>query len=224
VPREGFARVLAFRDVLTEIAERERLTAFAIQCFDSVVRQFGSMVCYAMGQLADRGYPGACETDIAGAVSLRLLASAAGDTSPFFADLTIRHPDNDQAVLLWHCGPFPSSLRCADADAKIGPHFIMPGGFCGSCHWPIRQGPITVARFDRGADGYQLAVGEGRGVDGPKTVGTYVWMEVSDWPAWERRFAQGPYIHHVAGIHGHYASVLEEAARFLPGLHTERLP
>ena len=49
-------------------------------------------------------------------------------------------------------------------------------------------------------------------------------MEVNDWPAWERRFVEGPYVHHVSVVHGHVADVLAEAVRFIDGLGFERLP
>ena len=52
-----------------------------------------------------------CIRDSHGAVSAALLyAVSRGEGVPFLADLTIRHPQNDNAELLWHCGPFPKSL------------------------------------------------------------------------------------------------------------------
>ena len=65
-------------------------------------------------------------------------------------------------------------------------------------------------------DDYKLAFGEGRGVAGPHSVGTYLWLEVNDWLQWERKFIRGPYIHHVAGIHGQLSPILQEACRYLP--------
>jgi hypothetical protein len=63
--------------------------------------------------------------------------------------------------------------------------------------------------------------GEGHTTDGPATRGTYVWMEVGDWPMWEDRLVQGPYIHHVSGTYGHHAAALYEACRYLPGVQAD---
>ena len=52
-------------------------------------------------------------------------------------------------------------------------------------------------------------------MDGPVTGGNYIWVEVSDWPKWERKLMYGPYIHHACGIHGKYAKVLQEACRYI---------
>ena len=61
--------------------------------------------------------------------------------------------------------------------------------------------------------GYRLGYGEGHTVDGPYTQEFYTWMEVDDWPTWERQLAYGPYIHHCSCSYGHCADVLEEARR-----------
>ncbi len=112
--------------------------------------------------------------------------------APFFADLTVRHPTNDNAELLWHCGNFET-----------------------------RGGDVTIARFDGIGGEYSLLVGHGRGTEGPFTLGTYLWVEVPDLPPWEERIVQGPYIHHVAAIHGRFAPALLEATRYIPGLRPD---
>ena len=43
-------------------------------------------------------------------------------------------------------------------------------------------------------------------------------MKVKNWPLWEHRLVEGPYIHHVSGVYGHYGDILLEACRYIPGL------
>ena len=90
-------------------------------------------------------------------------------------------------------------------------------------HFRLKDGPITVARFDGDGRGYHLAVGEGRSIEGPKTQNNYVWMEVDNWPRWERTVMEGPFIHHCAMVYGHVGDALVEACRYLPGLTPVRL-
>ena len=53
--------------------------------------------------IADAGYPVAPESDLYGAVSSVLIEAASpGDEPSFLPEPTIRHPTNDNAVLLWH--------------------------------------------------------------------------------------------------------------------------
>ena len=51
--------------------------------------------------------------------------------------------------------------------------------------------------FDDMDGKYYLFGGEGKGVDGPETNGTYVWFETNNWKMWEEKLMFGPYIHHV---------------------------
>ena len=213
--------VLALRDVMLKRADDLGLTAFAVESFMSICEELGAMVEFAMAEVTERGLPAACETDIHGAISSVLLQRASPDSeATFLADLTIRHPERDDSVLLWHCG-FPLGLRHEAASASVGTHWILPGIPSGSCHWRMKDGPITVARFDGDRGEYRLAAGEGSTCDGPETQNVYCWLAVKDWPRWERTFIEGPYIHHVACAYGHNASVLGEACRYIDGLTFE---
>ena len=63
-----------------------------------------------------------------------------------------------------------------------------------------------------------------KAIDGPYTLNNYAWVEVADWPAWERMLMEGPFIHHAGMAYGRYAGALAEACRFIPGLEPVRLP
>jgi L-fucose isomerase-like protein len=226
---EGFddlsslVNVLALRDEMLRIAEEQGLSGFAVQSFTSMCDQLGAMVEFAMAEVTEAGYPAACETDVHGAISCILLQRASLDTEPtFLADFTIRHPQDDNAVLLWHCSA-PLALRKAGAPASLGPHWILPGIPPGSCHWQLRDGDVTVARFDGDGGEYRLAAGEGHTTDGPHTQNVYAWLQVDHWPRWERQLIAGPYIHHVGAAYGRYASALTEACKYMPGLTAEPL-
>ena len=135
-----------------------------------------------------------------------LRACTLGEQAEFLADLTIRHPENDNAELLWHCGPFPYSLKAENSQAKI---------VGGQGQFELKQGELTVCRFDEVNGEYCLFAGEARTTTGPATTGTYVWMETDNWKKWEEKLMFGPYIHHLGGIYGKMFSVLKEAARYL---------
>ena len=209
----AIARMAALKLAILEWVEREARDAVALQCWTAIQDAFGLFPCFVHGLVTDEGVPVACETDVHGALCARMVQEAVGGaTRPFFADLTIRHPDDENGELLWHCGPFPASLAVEDAPCRISPHH---GGPPAVGEWQIRGGPITVARFDGDHGDYQLLIGHAEGTTGPYTFGTYVWIKVGDWPLWEERLIRGPYVHHVVGVHGHIAPVLYEACRFL---------
>lgn len=212
----------AFRDVGIELAEKYELDGFSLQSFSSLAQELGALLSFGCSLLGDDCCPVAPESDLLGAVSSILLEAArAGDSPSFLPDLTILHPRNPNAVLLWHADA-PLSLRAEDAYVKIDLPWILKGQPTGHVHFKLKDGPLTICRFAGSSGEYFLGCGEGRSVDGPYTQEFYTWCEVDDWTAWEKQLVAGPYIHHCSCVHEHCADVFAEAARFIPGLIVER--
>jgi len=211
--------IVGLKTLINQYCEEKQCTAVAIQCWTSLQSVLGIMPCVANGILTEEGIPVVCETDLHGAISAIMLQEANRRASAiFFADLTIRHPENDNAELLWHCGNFAPSLIKEGEMATIEHNFIMPEHCPGIGNFEIRGGDMTICRFDGDHGKYSLLIGEGRGVDGPKNLGTWVWFEVKDWPKWEEKIVTGPYVHHCAGVHGKVAPILHEACKYIPGI------
>jgi L-fucose isomerase-like protein len=168
--------------------------------------------CTIQGELSDRGFPTACETDVWGAISMLICTAASlGRDTEFLADWTFRHPSKDNAELIWHGGPFAYSLA---AKAKK-PSFQKNFKGLYEAWWELKQGEITMVRMDELHGEYYMFIGEGKTTTGPETTGTWIWLEVNNWKNWEETLIFGPFIHHVAGVYGQYAEAIAEAARYL---------
>lgn len=227
---EGFksedqlVNMIAMRDVMLQRARDNQLNAIAIQTLVSLCNELNCTACYPSALVTDADIPVVCETDILGAVSSVMLYAASWGQDPImFADLTVRHPENDNGILIWHSS-FPESLKEPDTRSMIGDHWIVRGVAPGSCNWRTKKGPLTIFRFDGDGGEYKAITGQGKAIDGPKTNDTYVWAEVNNWPEWERKFIYGPYMHHVACCYGHYQAVMREACKYIPGIEHEDLP
>jgi len=208
---EATQKLAAFKLALQEWAEANQCSALVIQCWSALQKMYGISTCFVNAELTEEGIPVACETDVHGAITSILVEAAANTGQPsFFADLTIRHPDNSNGELLWHCGPFSHCLKDEQAQTSVDPQ--------GRAGWPIQGGPVTLVRFDGDHGEYSLFWGRAQGIDGPETFGTYLWVEVNDWPRWERELIYGPYVHHVVGIHGDISAELREFCRYVPGI------
>jgi L-fucose isomerase-like protein len=225
---EGFdddlplVNVLAVRDQILALAGEHGLDGVTHKSFMSLVNAMNAYPTYAACEVTEQ-YPLEGESDIHGIISEILLQRVNFNISPsYLAEFTIRHPDNDNGVLLWHFGA-PLSLCHPDEKVSIAHHWILPSSLSGMPHFQLKDGPITVARFDGERGEYQLAVGQGHSIEGPKTLNNYVWMEVDDWPHWERTLIEGPFIHHVSMIYGHYGHVLLEACKYIPALQAIKL-
>lgn len=193
---------------LMKIAQQYKCTALACDCWHTIRDAFGVGVCFILGDLNDRGLPSACELDIHAAIASLMAVGATGNlAASFVADLTIRHPEDDNCELLWHCGPFAKQLKAPGAQG-----YIAKGG---QGFYPLKTGPVTVLRFDGLRGKYNCFVGVGESVEGPATNGNYVWLKVDDWVKWEKKFVYGPYIHHVVGVFGDYSQEMLDACRYL---------
>jgi L-fucose isomerase-like protein len=214
---EKLMHILAVRDRMLKLVADEKLDGLAMQDFDSLVDEFGAY-CFLANSMVSDTVPVSCESDIHGAVSTIMLHRAGYGSQPvFLADVTVRHPDDDNGVLLWHAGA-PLSMCKPGSKVAIGHHWILPSPVSGMPHFPLCNGSITVVRFDGDGGEYAVATGEGESMDGPDTLNNYVWMKVDNWPRWERILIEGPFIHHTAMAYGNYRKVFEEACKYIPGL------
>ena len=212
IPEKDVENVATLKVAMKTLAEKYRCQAIAIQCWNSLQDELGIMPCAANALLNDEGIPVVCETDIHGAITA-LMVEAAGmsETRSFFADWTIRHPDIENGELLQHCGPWPLSL------AKEKPILGYPLVFDypGSVTAEAKHGDISLFRFDGDNGEYFMLMGTAKGVSGPESVGTYLWIEVENIKRLEEKIVTGPYIHHCVGIHKNVVPILYEACKYI---------
>lgn len=208
----GLENVAALKLAMKSLAQKYGCNAIAIQCWNALQDEIAIMPCAANSLLNEEGLPVVCETDIHGAITA-VMAEAAGmdEARTFFADWTVRHPDNENGELLQHCGPWPISV------AKEKPTICVPVAFPqnGAVSAEAKHDDMTLCRFDGDEGEYSLLLGHAKGVDGPYTKGTYVWVEVADWKRLENKIVCGPYIHHCVGIHKDVVPVLYEACKYI---------
>lgn len=212
IKEEELENVAALKVAMRTLADRYGCNAAAIQCWNALQGEIGIMPCAANSLLNEEGLPVVCETDIHGAVTAVLCEAAGMDEArTFFADWTVRHPDRENGELLQHCGPWPRS--CASGKPVIG--YPLAFDHPGAVEAEAKHGEMTLCRFDGDNGEYSLLLGNARGVDGPYTKGTYVWVEVENLKRLEAKLVEGPYIHHCVGIHKDVVPVLYEACKYI---------
>lgn len=204
--------VACLKAAMKALAGKYGCNAIAIQCWNALQSEIKIMPCAANSLLIEEGIPVVCETDIHGAVS-QLIAEAAAmnERRVMFSDWTVRHPDNENGELLQHCGPWPVST------AREKPTICVPVAFPqnGAVSAEAKHGPMSLVRFDGDDGAYSILLGHAKGIDGPWTRGTYVWVEVANLKRLEAKVVEGPYIHHVAAIHGDVVPVIYEACKYI---------
>jgi L-fucose isomerase-like protein len=208
-------KVYAFVLLYEEIGKEYDVQAVSAECWTAMQLAVGAMPCTAYSVLADLGHIISCESDLHGAITMMLLSCASlGEKIPFFGEFTVRHPENKNAELLFHCGPFAYSLKDPASRAK---NVNMRQWF------RVKDGTYTIARMDQDNGLYSLLSGVCKTVKGPYTFGTHLWAEFDDLSKWERKLVEGPYIHHMAEIEGDYTNELKEFCKYIPSLKPDRV-
>ena len=209
-------RNACYLQLYRDIAKKLDCRVIASECHTSMMQANQAMPCPAMSLLADEGIVVSCETDVLGAISMGLLAAAAGPGGvPMFGEFTMRHPDDDNTELLWHCGAQPHCLADEGCRPKIlantrNEFMLKP------------KGNVTICRLDCLDGKYRLLAGTCQAVEGQYTYGSGFWAKFDNLPRWERMIIEGPYIHHMAEIQGDYLAELVEFCRYFPGIQLDR--
>ena len=197
--------------------EEFRLDVISAECWTATPIMFDGLApCAVYGLLNDLGYMISCESDIHAAMTMALLKSATlGKGKPLFGEFTVRHPENKNAELLWHCGPFPLSQKAPESSARLVNQRVWLKG---------KDGEYTVARIDREEGGkYMILPMTCKTTEGPETHGTYIWGEFDDLGAVEARLMEGPYIHHFIEMEGDYTKEIAEFCKYFPNLKVDKI-
>ncbi len=207
---ESYVEKMAAMTVMYKnLFEEYNLDIMAAECWTATPIMFDGLApCAVFGVLNDLGYMIACESDIHAAMTMAVLKSATlGAGKPLFGEFTVRHPEDKNVELLWHCGQFPLSQKASDCEAKL----------INQREWfRAKDGVYTAARIDQDGGNYQMLPLLCKTADGPATNGTYIWAEFEDLPTVEQKLLQGPYIHHFIEIEGDYREELRDFCRFVP--------
>ncbi len=190
-----------------------RLDIISAECWTATPIMFDGLApCSVYSLLNDLGFLISCESDMHAALTMVLLKSATlGEGKPLFGEFTVRHPENKNAELLWHCGPFPIS-QCAEG---CKPRLVNQRTWMRA-----KDGQYTVARMDRDENGkYVILPLVCKTTEGPQTHGTYIWGEFENLQAVEDKLIDGPYIHHFVEIMGDYTKEIKEFCKYFPNLN-----
>jgi L-fucose isomerase-like protein len=111
--QEKLARQAKFGLSVENWISENEVDAAAIQCWDSLEQNYGCAACVTMSMLGEKLIPCACETDIAGAVSMYAL-SLASNRPAALLDWNNNFAEERNKCVCTHCGNFPKSFVMND--------------------------------------------------------------------------------------------------------------
>ena len=210
-------RMAAYALTLKRLFDEFNLDAISAECWSATPVMFDGLApCTVYGILNDMGYLVSCESDMHALLTMVLLKCATlGEGKPLFGEFTVRHPDNKNAELLWHCGPFPLSQK-AESGVDSTARLVNQRSW-----FRAKDGEYTVARIDREDGNYMVLPLVANTTTGPQTHGTYIWAEFDNLQKIEDRLIDGPYIHHFVEIAGDYRKEITEFCKYFPNLSVD---
>lgn len=164
-------KVAALAAKIDAFMEANSLTALALRCWPEFADRYGISPCAAMSLLQSQNRIIACEGDVEGALSM-IAHRAVGAETPFLFDFSQINFEENYA-LLWHCGVAPANLHDGRSVRSLDTYFA--GGRGVTADFVLKEGDVSILRFDGTADEYRLFLQRAEGIPMEKELrGTYL--------------------------------------------------
>ena len=206
-----------------DIAEAYHLDALAVSCWPRFQSDYHLAVCGVMGMVNEDGLIAACEGDVTSAVSMLALKYMSDGEVITLMDL-VTIDEEDQSVLLWHCGP-TSPCLADEGGVRMQPLWLFDGyeGDPIGLHndLVLKPGKATVMGFTTDFDRMLVLDGE---FDNTKAsyVGSRGWfteMHLNSEPIGVRDLVQtimdSGFQHHYPVVYGDYVNASLELGTWL---------
>ena len=222
IPEENIEKSAKLTITIENWINEHKCDASAIQCWDSIQKNYGCATCLTMSMMGEKGKPSACETDIMGALSMYALYLASGEPSALL-DWNNNYGNERDKCLAIHCSNFPKSFIGKGDDFEISNLDILGKSLgydksFGALKAQVAPGAMTFARIstddERGI--IKAYVGEGKFTDDPvTTIGGVAVCNISECQKLMDYLCVNGFEHHVAMNRSTSAHVLEEAFRYM---------
>jgi L-fucose isomerase-like protein len=214
--QEKLARQAKFGMAVENWINENEVDATAIQCWDSLEQNYGCAACVTMSMLGEKLIPCACETDIAGAVSMYAL-SLASERPAALLDWNNNFAEERNKCVCTHCGNFPKSFVMNDISlgtlGVLGRTLGKVNTF-GAVYGKCTEGDFTYFRIstDDTLGCIKSYLGNGRITNDPYGMdGCIAVTEVNDLQRLMKYICKNGFEHHVAMCRTNVVDVLQEA-------------
>lgn len=214
-PEEKLETLAKISVVIDQYIEEYSLDAITLRCWNEMEQILRVCPCVLLSELNDRGIVASCEIDLCSAISMRGM-SLASERSTAVLDWNNNYGDDENKVILFHCGPVAQSLMAGKGTLTSHKMFDKNDPGCG---WGTNEG--RIAPFDMTFSNCQTKDGklfiyasEGKMTDLPIEPAYFGCAGVADIPNLQDKLialARGGYKHHTSIGVGHMKAILKEA-------------
>lgn len=220
-------RQAKFSVVVDRWLEENECDASAVQCWNSIEKNYGCASCLTMSMSGEALRPSACEVDITGALSMYALSLASGNPAALL-DWNNNYGDRPDLVVGTHCSNFPKSFMGAQIEISnldlLGETFGAERCF-GAIKGHVAPGEFTFFRVstDDSKGLMKCYAGQGEFTADPFAMdGGIAVCRIPDARKLMSHITREGFEHHVAMARGQTADVLQEAAERYLGWNFHR--
>lgn len=209
--------------VIDEYIEEYQLDALTLRCWNEMETILRVCPCVLLSELNDRGIAASCEIDMCSALTMRAMSLASQEPAAVL-DWNNNYGEEEDKVILFHCGPVAQSLMTAKGTVTEHKMFAKgdPGSGWGSNEGRIKAFPATISNCQTKDGKLLVYASEARFTDDVIEDSYFGCAGVAEIPDLENkllRLARGGFKHHTSVGIGHMKEILKEA--FTTYLHYE---
>lgn len=218
VPNENMNNLAKVGVVIDDYIEEYHLDAITLRCWMELEDILHICPCVILGELNDRGIIAACEMDLCSAITMRAM-HLASERATTCLDWNNNYGDEEDKVILFHCGPVPQSLM--KAKGNVIDHKMIakatPGHGWGANEGRIDSFPMTFTNCKMENGKIYVYASEGEITDDIIEDSYFGCAGVAHIPNLENKLmklARNGFKHHTTIGVGHMKTALEEAFRY----------
>jgi L-fucose isomerase-like protein len=215
VPEKNLLTLAKIGNIIDSYIEDYHLDAITLRCWNEMETILRVCPCVLLSELNDRGIVASCEIDLCSAITMRAMNLASGKPTTVL-DWNNNYGEEENKVILFHCGPVPQGLMAEKGTVTEHKMFAKndPGSGWGCNEGRIAAFPMTYSNC-RTEDGKLIVyISEGEMTADPIEDGFFGCGGVAEIPDLENKLyklARGGFKHHTSVGVGKMKDVLEEA-------------
>lgn len=215
VPENNKKTLAKISVVIDEYIEEYKLDAISLRCWNEMETILRVCPCVLLSELNDRGIVASCEIDLCSAITMRAMALAS-ERPTACLDWNNNYGEEENKVILFHCGPVAQSLMAGKGVVTEHKMFAKgdPGSGWGSNEGRIAAFDMTFSNCFTENGKLKVYASEAKFTGEPIESAFFGCGGVAEIPDLQNkllRLAKGGFKHHTTVGVGHMKKVLEEA-------------
>ena len=215
VPEDKKIMLSKISVVIDEYIKEYRLDAVSLRCWNEMETYLRVCPCVLISELNDRGIVASCEIDMCSALTMRAMNLASEEPTAVL-DWNNNYGDDENKVILFHCGPVAQSLMTEKGTVTEHKMFAKsdPGSGWGCNEGRIKAFPTTISNCQTKDGKIIVYASEAQFTDDPIEDAFFGCGGVCEIPDLQNKLiklARGGFKHHTSVGVGHMKEILKEA-------------